>query len=130
MPAFSPYGTLIACSYQEMPTARWQIALIPPEGGPCLTTFALPRTVDLPSHICWTPDGQSIIYVDTCAGVSNLWRQPVDGGAPQQITDLKSNQIVWFAASTDCKELVLSLSSVISDVVLISGLRGTWAHHI
>ncbi len=51
------------------------------------------------------------------------WAQPLEGGGPKQLTDLKDQRIVNFAWSRDGKQLALSRGVVNSDVVLISGFR-------
>ena len=122
-PVVSPDGKLIACSYQETSNAPWKIAVIPFTGGQPANAFAVSPTVDLPAYICWTFNGQALTYVDTRDGVSNIWSQSMDGGPPTQLTDFKCNQIVWFSWSLDGKQLAISLGTVTSDVVLISGFR-------
>jgi Tol biopolymer transport system component len=52
-------------------------------------------------------------------GVSNIWIQPLDGGAPKQITHFKSDQIFWFEWSPDGKQLGVSRGAITSDVVMI-----------
>ena len=41
----------------------------------------------------WTPDGRAFTYIDTIDGVFNIWSLPIDGGAPKQLTDFKTDQI-------------------------------------
>ena len=65
-------------------------------------------------------DGHSLIYINTQNGVSNLWSQPLDGGAPKQITDFKSDLIYRFAYSRDGKQLALARGNVSRDAVMIS----------
>jgi serine/threonine protein kinase len=122
-PVVSPDGSLIACSYQDASNAPWRIAVIPFIGGQPAKTFGVSPTVDLPAYVCWTFNGKALTYVDTRDGVSNIWSQSIDGGPPTQLTDFKSNQIVWFSWSLDGKQLALALGAVTSDVVLISDFR-------
>jgi len=57
--------------------------------------------------------------------VSNLCLQLLDGGAPRQVTNFESDQIVGFgfAESPDGTKLAVVRGSPISDVVLIRNLK-------
>jgi Tol biopolymer transport system component len=68
----------------------------------------------------WAHDGHALIYVRTRNGVSNLWSQPLDGGAPRQVTDFKSDLIYRFSYSRDGQQLALARGTMSRDVVLIS----------
>jgi hypothetical protein len=46
-------------------------------------------------------DGKALVYINTLSGVSNLWRQPLDGSAAKQITNFKSDLIYSFDYSPD-----------------------------
>jgi len=44
-------------------------------------------------HPCWTPDGEYVIYESASPGGDyDLWRVPVDGGTPVQLTDLVGDE--------------------------------------
>ena len=60
------------------------------------------------------------MYVDMRNGASNVWRQPVDGGPPQQITNFKSGRIFRFAWSRDGKTLICEREAVLNDLALIT----------
>jgi len=68
----------------------------------------------------WTADSRALSYVVTQRGVSNIWNLPVDGSAPQKVTDFKSDRIFYFAWSPDGKNLALSRGSLTNDVVLLN----------
>lgn len=59
----------------------------------------------------------------TRGGVSNIWTQPVSGGAPAQLTNFKTDRIFNFAWSRDGKRLALAQGWVSSDVALIQNFR-------
>lgn len=120
-PALSPDGKLIAYVAQDQ-QRRISLALMPIEGGPTIKTFEFPTTVYLQAGLSWTPDGRTITYVCTRGGVSNIWGQPLVGGAPKQLTDFKTEQIRAFAWSRD-GQLAVSRGVVNSDVVLISEVK-------
>jgi Tol biopolymer transport system component len=67
----------------------------------------------------WSRDQQSLVYVETRNGVSNLWSQPLDGSAPKQLTNFQSDQIFSFSWSPDGSQLALSRGTSTSDVILI-----------
>jgi len=54
---------------------------------------------------------------------SNIWRQPLDGSAPRQLTHFTSDRIFSFAWSRDGKRLAVSRGTVSGDVVLIRNLH-------
>jgi len=53
-------------------------------------------------------------------GISNIWSQPIDGSAPRQLTNFKSDLIFAFDLSRDGKQIVLSRGNISNDVVLIA----------
>jgi Tol biopolymer transport system component len=124
-PIISPDGQWIACFYfdQRVKPSRWQLALLPFSGGPPKQLFELPPTADRLIAPRWTSEGQSITYVDTQGGTSNLWQQPITGGAPEQITHFRSDLIFNFAWSQDGQQLVFARGSIMHDVVKISAYR-------
>ena len=115
MPA--PDGMTIAGHYSEQAARGERIALIPLSGGPA----KLMPTV--PASATWAPDGKALIYIDTRAGISNLMRQPIAGGAPTPLTKFTTEQIFTYALSPDQHQVGLVRGHTNSDVVLISTAR-------
>jgi Tol biopolymer transport system component len=95
--------------------------IIPFQGGSPVKTLTVASATPAGDYrqVLWTRDGRELTYVDTRNGVSNLWSQPVDGGPPRQLTDLKSGQIFRFAWSPDGKRAALACGNQTSDVVLL-----------
>lgn len=122
-PVVSPDGKLVACWYREETVQPWRIAVLPFEGGPPTTLFELPVIVEPSIPMRWTLDGRALTFVATKGGVSNLWRQPLDGTPATQLTNFPSEQIFWFEWSRDGRQLALSRGVVNSDVVMISNFR-------
>ncbi|PYS93452.1 MAG: hypothetical protein DMF64_04405 [Acidobacteria bacterium] len=59
-----------------------------------------------------------LAYVVTQQGVSNIWSQPVAGGAPKALTDWKADlvyRIDWFRDG----RLVCERGTTVSDVILL-----------
>jgi serine/threonine protein kinase len=125
--AFSPEGQSLACLYRdEQPNAPLKLAIFPVEGGQPTRVFDAPTLTEEVSLVLsprWTTDGRALTYVVTSAGVSNIWLQPINGGAPRQLTEFKSDRIFSFEWSRDGKQLLVARGMVASDVVLISNFR-------
>ncbi len=111
------------CNVNDLVLRKYRVALLPIEGGKPTKFFDLPRSVSLPSPVHWSPDGRSLLYVDTRNGVSNLWSQPLDGGQPKQLTDFKSELIGDFSWSRDGRQLALTRGTVTNDALMISNFK-------
>ena len=122
-PAISPDGRLIACWYGDAGAKQQKLAVIPFEGGPPVKTFDIAPTVTTWAEVRWIDGGRALAYIDTHNGVSEIWSQSLDGGAPRKLTDFKADQIFRFDWSRDGKGLVCTRGKVASDVVLISSIR-------
>jgi len=77
------------------------------------------------TEIAWTPDGKGFIYVVLRGQNSNVWMQPVDGGAARQITQVTdaNDYVTAFAYSPDGKQLGILHGTENIDVVLFSNFR-------
>jgi hypothetical protein len=71
----------------------------------------------------WTPDGNALTCIDTRAGTSNLWRQPITSGTPRQSSSWQSEQIFSFGWSRDGKHLTAARGNRNDDIVLIRDSR-------
>jgi Tol biopolymer transport system component len=122
-PAVSPDGKVIACFYEDEASAAFKLALIPAAGGDPVKLFDLPPTVFLRAGLHWTPDGRAVRYVDTRGGVSNIWQQPVAGGAPTQLTNFTANKIFRLAWSRAGQQLVFERGTESNDATLVSDFK-------
>ena len=97
-------------------------ALIASGGGAIIKTFDA-KLQNKPftdkRNLQWTADGGGIYFVALTDGVSNIWRQPLDGSTPVPVPDFKDGRIFNFGFSPDEKQIALSRGTVNSDVVLI-----------
>ena len=116
-PAVSPDGKLIAYYKFDVQDRKTKVVIIPFTGGAPLKTLVF--TFDPTPWLRWSPDGRALIYNDTNQGASNLWRLPLDGGSPQQVTDFKSDQIWCFDFTRDGRQLAVARGNATTDVVLI-----------
>lgn len=112
----SPDGKSIACTYRKNEADKWKIAVFAADGGTPLKAFALPY----PYHqvIRWSPDGHALNYIDRCDGVFNIWRQPLDGSLPTQITNFTEDAIFYYDWDHE-GQLIAARGAKIRDIVLI-----------
>jgi len=100
-----------------------KVAIVPADGGQARSLDHLIHLSRAAGLVAWAPDGASLLYVQTTGGVSNIWRQPLDGGEAKSLTNFTSLRITWFDVSRDGKKLALARGSIASDVVLIRDLK-------
>ncbi|MGO4883796.1 MAG: protein kinase domain-containing protein [Bryobacteraceae bacterium] len=112
MPQVSPDGNSLAYLRDNPGTPPDGIAIGPFAGGQPQRVFDIPLQV-----VQWAPDGRSLIFQKSAHGVGNLWRQPVAGGAPTQLTHFTTDEIFSFAVRRDGRLAILrghSLNDVVS----------------
>ncbi len=118
IPVVSPDGKMIA--YLDRPEGHTpRITIIPFAGGPAIKTFDTPKATTLR----WTRDGREILFSKSDGGITNIWRQPLSGGKPTQVTRFNSDQIWDFDISPDGSQIVLTHGRIDSDVMLIRDVR-------
>jgi eukaryotic-like serine/threonine-protein kinase len=118
----SPDGKLLAFWYNdEKDDSRWKLKVIQFEGGATFNVFDVAPTVQVnwDSSLRWSTDGRYLTYVDHRGGIDNIWGQPIDGGAPKQLTNFEDSKILAFDWMKD-GSLVASRGVITSDVILIN----------
>jgi Tol biopolymer transport system component len=122
-PTVSPDGRLVAMTFidEKATPKRYRVGVISVTSGELIKVFDIP----LPPHqlIRWTADGQALTYLDTRAGVTNIWMLPLDGSAARAVTDFKSDLIFYYDWSRDGKRLAYARGLVTDDAVLITNSR-------
>lgn len=119
-PKISPDGKFIACQYNDEQQALPKLAIIPFEGGAPVKTLSIPL-----GQVTWSSDGKGLFYVNGTNGVTNIWLQPVDGGAAKQVTQFQTDNIFSYAWSRDGKQLIVSRGNETTDAVLMKDESGT-----
>jgi len=114
--SISPDGKLVLVDERFAVTRK--VSIIPATGGPPIKTFDLGE-----GRWQWSADSKSLLFVKTNGGVSNVWRQPLDGGEAKQATSFQSDRINDVAESRGGKELAMARYSTTSDVVMIRDLK-------
>jgi len=124
-PVISPDGKFIACFFKKRSDdLPWQIAILPAAGGVPLKILKMPPNLSQQwQSMEWTPDGRTLSYVATSGDVANIWKLPLSGGAPEQLTNFKENRIVAFGWSMDGSKLTCVRSVAIHDLILINNFR-------
>jgi TolB protein len=121
-PALSPDGGRLAGFYAEPESnAPMRLFVAPVEGDAPARTFDVPREADAP--VVWSPDGQALDYVVTTAGVENVWRQPLAGGKPAQLTRWAGDVLGNFAWSRDGRQLAVVRGATTTDILLMQNFR-------
>lgn len=117
LPAVSPDGELIACLMPNEAPGPARLTLLSAADGSVVRQFEtlVPRATPA---LRWSPDGHTVTYVVTREGVSNVWGQPVDGGAPNALTDWKADLIYRFDWAKDGR-LLCERGTTASEVILI-----------
>jgi eukaryotic-like serine/threonine-protein kinase len=116
-------GKWVVTTYQEQGadgTPVQKMSGIPADGGAPLHVFLQPAGA---RYVGWSADDKTIQFVLTRKGASNIWEQPLTGGAPRQVTNFTDNQIFGWDYTADGKTLLLARGSTHSDVVLITNFR-------
>ena len=114
--SISPDGKLVLVN--ERFAATRKVSIIPAKGGQPIKTFDLGQ-----GRWQWSADSKSLLFWKTSGGVSNVWRQPLDGSAAKQVTRFQSDRISDVAESRDGKKLAVARYSTTSDVVMIRDLK-------
>ncbi len=74
---------------------------------------------NLINQFMWSPDSKTLSVLTNRGGAQNIWRQPVDGSEPAQITDFKSGKILNFTWAADGKDLLIARGNTNNDLILI-----------
>lgn len=113
----SPDGKAFAAWYKPQDSG-WKLAIFKAEGGPPLKMF----DADMGVPVKWTADGKAVAYMKVVNGVSNIWKQPVDGGDPVKVTGYTTMRTLNFDWSADDR-IVCVRNERTTNVVLVKNFR-------
>ena len=82
----------------------WRV--FPIAGGEPTATFRFPKQSSGPA---WAPDGRAVNYRNLADPAWNVYRLPLDGGAPVVVTRFTSGRVTGFDWSPDGKKLAVLL---------------------
>jgi serine/threonine protein kinase/Tol biopolymer transport system component len=117
-PFLSPDGTQIVCQIREF-NGTWYVAILSLATGEVLRKFPeLPANASRSTPVRWSPDGSALDYVANTGGSSNTWRQPLNGGAPRQLTASGEDKIIYFSWNPNGTKLAYIRGRAESDVML------------
>jgi Tol biopolymer transport system component/DNA-binding winged helix-turn-helix (wHTH) protein len=121
----SPDGKWILSSYKEPRLdAKRRIGLIPFDGGEPVRMFDVPPELKWYLNYQWMPDARAFIYPASREGIFNIWKQPITGGNPEQLTDFKSMEQIYSPNfSPDGKQLVFLRGGWTFDIFLAQDFR-------
>ena len=122
-PAFSPDGKLLAF-FSTLET-KIELLVIPATGGEPVKVFDnSPNTRYVtPLMVRWAPDGRLLTYIDNVGETSNIWGQPVEGGAARQLTKFDAGTIFGFAWAPDGRQLAVARGQYNRQIVLFENFR-------
>lgn len=128
-PAISPDGKFVAFYSPRVNSAGGStvdIAYVSSDGGGDIKRFVVDAQLLENGKTApqWSADGKSIYFVRLRDGASNIWKQPIDGSEPMQITHLKTGRIYNFAFSPDESQIALSYGPFSRDIVQIDYRSG------
>jgi TolB protein len=120
----SPDGKLVACLYLDEHDGKkdWKTAMLPLSGGPPTKLFDVSPFPPRFAPFSWSADGNTLQYLDTKNGVSNLWSLNLQTGNTTQLTNYSSDRAFYFDWSNDGARLAIARGRLSQDVVLIRDL--------
>jgi len=95
--------------------------LLPSEGGAPIKFFDFPSAFS--QEYRWSADGRALYYVVSKDGAANIWKQPIDGGAPSQVTHFKEDSIYSYELSRDGRQMVVARGATYRDIVSLGGFQ-------
>ena len=118
-PVVSPDGTLLAFVYAERPGKDlWKVAVLELKGRTIIKLFDISAFRRV---LHWSADSRSLLYI--AENSPNVWKQPIDGGTPKQMTFFSFEETWNFAVSPDFQKVAVSRGNASAAAVLITNFR-------
>jgi predicted ATPase/DNA-binding winged helix-turn-helix (wHTH) protein/Tol biopolymer transport system component len=119
IPLFSRDGAYISCVYFN----GSRVAVRSAADGTKIAVFDTVKTPLLNSGAHWTPDGKALVYIVHQKNICNLWKQPIDGGKPEQLTNFTNGACYSLEYSWDGSRLYVARGEEIRDAILIKDYK-------
>ena len=117
-PALSPDGKSFVY-FTITDKDEWVLIVADIADGRQIKQFPIAKTV-VSRYVRWSPNGINLAYIDTQNDVSNIFYQPIDGGAASKTTDFDAEEIFYFDWSKDGQKFAVSRGTFTNNVVAIS----------
>jgi DNA-binding winged helix-turn-helix (wHTH) protein/Tol biopolymer transport system component len=121
-PAISPDGSQIAyysLSKNAKRESIWAIDLISSVNGASIKYIDAPKGILTDRFLRWRPGGKFLSQIERVGNSLDLFLIPVNGGEPQIFSGIGSDHVEWFDWSRDGKEVAVSQTTEMQDLVLI-----------
>ena len=119
-PVVSPDGKWLVTTYQQDDAGDWRIALLSFADGRIVKLLPTPQARR--QMIRWTRDSLSLLYVERHDGAENIWRQPIDGSPPVQVTDFNEDSILHYDSLAE-RTLIVSRGGRRRDISFMKGYK-------
>jgi TolB protein len=120
-PAISPDGRYLAGINVAPGANRLTLVTMPLDGSAPPRELATIAPATANGLMEWTPSGDGILF--STVERTNVWLQPLSGGAPVRVTDLATLDIVRGRRTPDGKNLIVARGSAQTDAYLVSNFR-------
>jgi dipeptidyl aminopeptidase/acylaminoacyl peptidase len=131
-PRWSPDGALIAFETKGAKNAgvvQSKLVVVSPTGG--TPRVLAPNFLYAPGPVAWAPDGKTLYFWSSVRTRTELFAQPLVGGDPKQISDLKGSIGIFSGGapsiSADGKSIAFGRSDIDHpDEVHVASLGAPW----
>jgi eukaryotic-like serine/threonine-protein kinase len=123
--SLSPRGDRMLMRYFDKKASQWRLGIISTRDGKLLRVIDRPLSTSGSLFYYYVPewlDENAVFFPVTHNGVGNLWKAPLNGGPPVQLTHFTSD-LIWNAAVADDGSMILGRGSLESDAILIHNFR-------
>ncbi len=125
-PSISPDGRMVASIQSDEVSGAMKGVIVSVEGGPPIRKLDIPFLhVPLFSwqRLRWTPDGRTLMYIDSTGGAGNVWAVDLNARRPpRRLTDFRSDRMFAYEFSrTGAIACVRGTSA--SDAVSVTNFR-------